>query len=138
MLRICFCLSCVGSGMRRSPSTWFPWRYPGTVMSAPPCSWRPSSTGSPSSAEALCDYSPERRAPSGRAHLPPTPRITRRTATRCLSPLTATARARQSQSWPPTERRRQEEERRRRRRGGEEGECTNEYVNRKESKKLNF
>lgn len=46
---------------------------------------------------------------------------------RCPSPPMATARAPQSLSWPLTERSGGEGW------GGKEGECTNEYVNGKES-----
>lgn len=102
---IFFCLLPVlGPGTHPFPSTWFRWRCPGTVTSALLCLWRPSSTGSPSFAEAPCDCSRAPPARRGRTRPPPPLRSSRGMATLCPSPPTATARSPQSPSWPRTER----------------------------------
>lgn len=106
--------------MRPFHFTWFPCRCPGTVTLVLLCSWPPSSTGSPSFAGVLCGYSQVPPAPGDLAGQRTRLRSSRRTATHCPSPPTATARAPQSLSWPLTEKSGGW--------GGKKGECTNEYV----------
>lgn len=95
--------SFIPPGTRPFPSTWSPCRSPGTVTSVLPCSWHPSSTGSPSFAGAPCDcsWAPPALKDHAQPRLPL--RIARRMATHCPSLPMATARAPQSPSWPLTE-----------------------------------